>query len=196
LRISPSFCLSIVAAVVLALELFLSGDSLEYRRAVAWSQPWRLLTGHFVHLSLLHALLNCVALLLLGRLFGDRLRLGEFLGLLVAAPLLISLGFWLSLPELDWYRGLSGALHSIYFAGCIAWLVTSPRRMRWLPVAAVAAGVLKVLLEQPWDASFPVHKWLGAAVVPQSHLIGSIVGLAAGALVAARRRSVSSPPPG
>ena len=43
-----------------------------------------------------------------------------------------------------------------------------------------SAACFKVLLEQPWDASFPFHAWLGAPVVPQAHLVGAIVGAAAG----------------
>jgi membrane associated rhomboid family serine protease len=73
--------------------------------ARARTEPWRLFTGHFVHLSLLHALLNCVALLLLDRLFADRLRPRELFTILGFTPILVSLVFWL-LPELQWYRGL------------------------------------------------------------------------------------------
>jgi hypothetical protein len=50
---------------------------------------------------------------------------------------------------------------------------------------------LKVLIEQPWDGSFPFHEVLRAAVVPQAHLIGAIVGTAAG-LVLRRQRSRSA----
>jgi len=174
--------------IVLALQLLGLPDELEYRRPLLLSEPWRLVTGHFVHVSWLHAMLNCVALLLLERLFDGRLRRSELWLLLLAAPLAISLVFWILLPGLGWYRGLSGALHAVYFAGCIAWITGAAGRQRWLPFAALASGAVKVLLEQPWDATFPFREWLGAAVVPQAHLVGALAGAAAGFLFPARRQ--------
>ena len=188
MRISSTTGLSLVVLVIMAGELLSLGGALEYRRVVAFAEPWRLFTGHFVHLSLVHALLNGVALLLLGRLFGDRLRHAELWTLLLAAPVVISLLFWLLMPELHWYRGLSGVLHSIYFAGCVAWIAEATGRARWLPIAALIGGALKVLIEQPWDSSFPTHEWLRVAVVPQAHLIGAIVGTAAGLWIKHFRR--------
>jgi rhomboid family GlyGly-CTERM serine protease len=174
--------------IVLALELLSDGALLEYRRPLLGAEPWRLLSGHLVHLSLIHALLNGVVLLLLGRLFEPRLRAGELWLVLGGAPILISLVFWIAMPELVWYRGLSGVLHALYFAGCVLWLSEASHRARWLPLAALAAGALKVLLEQPWDASFPFKEWLGAPVVPQAHLIGALIGVAAGLWFRSRRR--------
>ena len=188
MRRSTAMGLALVVTFVLAAQIFSFGEALEYRRAVAFSEPWRLLTSHFVHLTLLHAILNAVALLLLGRLFEDRLRPAEFFGILFAAPVVISLGFRLLLPELAWYRGLSDVLHSIYFAGCVIWVGAATGRGRWLAIAALAAGLLKVLVEQPWDASFPVHDVLKIAVVPQAHLIGAVVGAAAGFVLRLRRQ--------
>ena len=188
MRLTSAIGLPAVVLAVMAAELLSLGDALEYRRALAFSEPWRLLTAHFVHLSFLHALLNGVALLLLGRLFGDRLRPAEFWTVLLGAPVVISLGFWLVLPELHWYRGLSDVLHAVYFAGCVVWIATTTGRARWLPIAALLIGTAKVLVEQPWDASFPVHPVLQVAVVPQAHLIGAIVGAAAGLVMRQLRK--------
>ncbi len=181
--------LPLFVLAILAIELLAPAGTLEYRRALLAPEPWRLLTGHLVHLSLTHALLNCVALMLLGRLFDSRLKPREFWAVLGGAPVLISVAFWALLPELEWYRGLSGALHALYFAGCMVWLGDATGRGRWLPLAALALGTIKVLAEQPWDASFPFREWLGAPVVPQAHLIGAVIGTAAGfALRALRAR--------
>lgn len=185
--------LPLLALVLLAIELLAPAGLLEYRRALLAPEPWRFFTGHFVHLSLTHALLNCVALMLLGRLFDSRLKPGEVWAVLGGAPILISLAFWALLPELEWYRGLSGVLHALYFAGCLVWLADAAGRRRWLPLAALALGAIKVLAEQPWDASFPFREWLGAPVVPQAHLIGAVIGTAAGfgfRALRARRGSV------
>jgi len=186
--------LSVLVALVIAAEFFLLGDALEYRRTLLLSEPWRLLTGHYSHLSLLHAMVNAIALLLLAQLFAGRLRASEQWAVLAVAPLVISLVFWVAMPGLGWYRGLSGVLHAFYFAGCVVWLLTSTGRDRWLPIAALTGGAIKVLLEQPWDDSFPWARWLGATVVPQAHLIGALVGTAAGFLITARRGQFKARP--
>lgn len=188
MRAGSALILPSIVLLVLAVEFFMLGEALEYRRDLVVRQPWRLLTGHFAHLSLVHAILNGVALLLIGRLFADRLRALEIVTVLAGAAVLISIGFLAAMPELHWYRGLSGALHSVFFAGCIAWIATTRGRGRWLPIGALAVGALKVLLEQPWDSSFPIRAWLGGAVVPQAHLIGALVGMVAGLVLAHRRR--------
>jgi rhomboid family GlyGly-CTERM serine protease len=188
MRFKTSIGFPFVVLLTIVAEILSWGPALEYRRPLLTSEPWRLVTGHFVHLSLTHAMLNGVALLLLGRLFADRIRDNEFWIVLGAASLLISLTFWIAMPELIWYRGLSGSLHALYFAGCVAWLGSMKGAARWLPIAAIAGGALKVLLEQPWDSSFPFRQWLGAAVVPQAHLIGAIIGLGAGFWIKQVRR--------
>jgi rhomboid family GlyGly-CTERM serine protease len=186
--------MTVLVLVVLLLQFLGLAEELEYLRPLLPSEPWRLLTGHWVHLSWLHAVLNGVALLLLERLFQHRLKPSEQWLVLTAAPLVISLAFWIALPELIWYRGLSGVLHALYFAGCVTWLATAAGHARWLPGAALAGGVIKVLLEQPWDATFPFQEWLGAAVVPQAHLIGALLGVAAGLFFASTRRRVHASP--
>ncbi|MGB5131079.1 MAG: rhombosortase [Steroidobacteraceae bacterium] len=181
--------MSLLVVLILLIEFLLWGSALEYRRALLLSQPWRLFTGHFTHLSLLHAMVNGVALILLTKLFAERMRGWEQWAVILGAPLIISLVFWIAMPGLIWYRGLSGVLHAYYFAGCAMWLMSSRGRDRWLPLAAIAGGAIKVLIEQPWSAeSFPWLDWLGAPVVPQAHLIGALVGVAAGLCFAERRK--------
>ena len=188
-RIFSNWGVTFLVVLILWIEFLLWGAALEYRRTLLLSQPWRLITGHFTHLSLLHAMVNSVALILLTKLFADRMRAWEQWAVLLGASLLISLVFWIAMPGLIWYRGLSGDLHALYFAGCVLWLLSSSGRDRWLPIAALAGGAIKVLIEQPWNQTFPWLAWLGATVVPQAHLIGALVGAAAGLLLAARRKN-------
>jgi rhomboid family GlyGly-CTERM serine protease len=193
MRLSSNAGLSWLVLGVLIAALFVPGEALEYRRSLALREPWRLITAHFVHLGFLHALLNGVALVLLAHLFAGRFRAREFFGILALSPVLLSAAFLLVLPELQWYRGLSGVLHALFFAGCVVWIADSAGRARWLPIAALVGGAIKVLLEQPWDASFPVHELLRIAVVPQAHLIGAIVGTAAGLALRGMRRRPGDP---
>ncbi|HQR19858.1 MAG TPA: rhombosortase [Burkholderiaceae bacterium] len=178
-------CALVATAIALLLMAVGAGDALEYRRALLGDQPWRLITGHIVHISWPHALINTLALLIVARLFAPDLSAGRQLTVLGVAALVISLALATAYPGIDWYRGLSGVVHALFFAGATTWLVRSePRSLRalWLPLTLVAGGWIKVALEQPAGTTLPHADWLGAAVVPQAHLVGaacgSVLGLA------------------
>ena len=168
-----------IAVVALLLQAFGVADALEYRRTALAAEPWRLLSGHMVHLNWQHAAINAVALLVVARLFAHDLRADRQAFVLVLSALVISAGMsWLN-PGIAWYRGLSGVIHALFFAGAAAWLVsTRPRSLRavWLPAALFFGGWIKVALEQPGGDTLPHAEWLGAAVVPQAHLIGAACG--------------------
>ncbi len=51
MRLSVNAGLSVVVLAVMAAELLLPVEALEYRRALAAREPWRLFSGHFVHLG-------------------------------------------------------------------------------------------------------------------------------------------------
>ena len=91
---------------------------------------------------------------------------------------------------IEWYRGLSGALHGLFFAGAAKWLLAErPRSLRrlWMPALLFLGGWMKVVLEQPVNGALPHADWLGAAVVPQAHLAGAACGTVLGALFAATK---------
>lgn len=174
-----------LAAGLILLHASGLGDALEYRRAVLASEPWRFITGHFVHINWPHALINAAALVIVARLFAPDLSAPRQALVLISAALLIGLGLGSFAPQVHWYRGLSGALHALYFAGATLWLASArPRTARtlWLPAALVVGGWIKVALEQPAGEELPYAEWLSAAVVPQAHLMGaawgSVLGLA------------------
>ncbi len=177
-----------VAIALLALHAFAPGDALEYQRGALARQPWRALTGHLVHVNWPHALINAAALWIVARLYAPDLSATRQAIALAASALAISAALaWLH-PAIEWYRGLSGALHGLFFAGATSWLLTErPRSLRrlWLPAALVAGGWVKVVFEQPYDGALPRADWLGTAIVPQAHLIGAACGTVLGALFAA-----------
>jgi rhomboid family GlyGly-CTERM serine protease len=178
-------CALAVAALALLLEALGVAEALEYRRALLAAEPWRLITGHIVHVNWMHGLVNALALLVVARLFAPDLSARRQLSVLLAAALAISLVLAAVYPGIAWYRGLSGVLHALFFAGSAAWLMRlEPRSLRtlWLPAALYFGGWVKVALEQPAGDALPYADWLGAAVVPQAHLVGaacgSVLGLA------------------
>lgn len=164
--------------------------ALEYRHALVASQPWRALTAHLVHVNWVHALLNLAAWLAVARLFAPELRTWRQPLVLAVAALAVTLHLALLHPGIEWYRGFSGTLHGVFFAGASAWLLTlladGERRPRalWLPAVLVAGGWVKVLAEQPGGSLTPYAQWLGAGIVPQAHLAGAVAGSVLGLLFA------------
>jgi len=182
-----------IAAAVLLLHASGLGDAFEYRRAFLASEPWRLLTGHLVHINWPHALINAAALLIVARLFAPDLSAPRQWVILLSAGVVMGLGLAALAPGILWYRGLSGVLHALFFAGAAKWLFSVKQRTvsaLWLPAALFVGGWIKVALEQPAGDALPYADWLGAAVVPQAHLLGAACGSVFGLLFAlADRRS-------
>jgi rhomboid family GlyGly-CTERM serine protease len=176
-----------IALLMLVLQGLPSLEALEYQNTASTREAWRWLTAHFVHVNWQHALINAVALWVVARLFAPDLNPSRQLLALVAAALAISACLALLYPSIAWYRGLSGALHGLFFAGSAIWLIKArPRRFRelWLPSALFFGGWIKVALEQPGGATTPYAEWLGAGVVPQAHLVGAACGTMLGLLFA------------
>lgn len=176
-----------ISLLMLALQALPEVDALDYRFAALRAEPWRLLTGHFVHVNWQHALINAAALWVVARLYAPDLSAWRQLAALLIAALAISACLALFYPSIVWYRGLSGALHGLFFAGATVWLIQArPRNFRqlWLPSALFFGGWVKVALEQPGGAITPYAEWLGAAVVPQAHLVGAACGTFLGLLFA------------
>ena len=145
-------------------------DWLEYRASLLFSQPWRLMTGHLIHLSPLHWLLNAAGLIMLwlGILTDLPNRL-KTVWLLASMPL-ISLLLWIGAPHVQWYVGLSGALHALWAAGGLHLLCRPGRR----PVGAALLGLLAAKLL--WPES-PGTMLAHLPVVTEAHLSGVLVGL-------------------
>lgn len=178
------------ALVLLVQALVPLHGALEYRQALVASQPWRALTAHLVHVNWVHALLNLAAWLVVARLFAPELRTWRQPLVLAVAALAVTLHLALLHPGIAWYRGFSGTLHGVFFAGATAWLLAlltdGERRPRalWLPAVLVAGGWVKVLAEQPGGSLTPYAQWLGAGIVPQAHLAGAVAGSVLGLLFA------------
>jgi rhomboid family GlyGly-CTERM serine protease len=177
-----------IAIAALLIQALPVGDALEFRRHLLGAEPWRAITAHIVHINWKHALINAAAIVVVARLFAPDLGARRQLLTLVAGAAAISIGLALFYPGITWYRGLSGVLHGLFFAGSTTWLMKAkPRNWRrlWLPAALFFGGWIKIVLEQPPGAQTPYAEWLGANTVPQAHLIGAICGTLLGLVFAA-----------
>ncbi len=146
--------------------------ALRYDRAgLEAGQWWRLLTGHWVHLSLRHALLNALGLGLMWALFARDYSPRQWLGILLGAVLAIDAGLWLLDSTLQWYVGSSGVLHGVMAAGTLAHL---KRREAdgWALLAFLAGKLAYEHLVGPLPFSGT------AEVVTDAHLFG-VIGAAA-----------------
>lgn len=179
------------ALALLALFLVLAvlpgaADLLCYQReAIAAGQWWRVVTGHFVHLNLSHALMNGAGTLLLALVLREELPVRDWWKLVVAAPLVISLGLWWKQPDLVSYVGFSGVLHGLLYCGVL----------RLVPQAPVLAlGVLAFLVaRQGWEQTSAydpdyLRSLIGGRVMPDAHLFGALAGLVLGLWTLARQR--------
>jgi rhomboid family GlyGly-CTERM serine protease len=142
------------------------------RAALGAGELWRLLTAHWVHLNLRHALVNALGLALMWTLFARDYSARQWLLIVLAAILAIDAGLWLLDKTVEWYVGSSGALHGVMAAGTVAHLRRGQRE-GWI-LALILAG--KLIYEQ---VAGPLPFSGSATVVVDAHLYGVVGALAA-----------------
>lgn len=145
-----------------------------YRHDALFSQPWRLWTGHWVHLGIWHWILNVAALALLPEIFL-RASWKYFLVLWVALPPLLSLALWFFLPHLSMYAGLSGVLHGFYLVMAMAAIcghAGAERKIGWV----VMIGLLAKVSWEAYRGMSQTAELIGAPVIIQAHQYGAALG--------------------
>ena len=168
MRLWVYFCI----ALMTFLQLFFAESV--YSRDVLFLQPWRLWTGHWVHLGIWHWILNVAALALLPEIFL-RASWKYFLVLWVALPPLLSLALWFCLPHLSMYAGLSGVLHGFYLAFAMAAIcghAGAERKIGW----AVMIGLLAKVSWEAYRGMSQTAELIGAPVIIQAHQYGAALG--------------------
>jgi len=166
-----------------AVVLFAAGGepvriALRYERsAVLEGEFWRLLTGHLVHASAAHLLLNVAGLALIAALFRRDYSLRQWLLIGLFSVVSIDLGLVFYEPQLQWYVGLSGLLHGAIAAGAVAW---------WKHETRLLASILSALLiaKLAWEQLHGALPLSGdMPVIVDAHLFGALGGLGAGLLL-------------
>jgi rhomboid family GlyGly-CTERM serine protease len=167
-------------------------DDLAFERVpLAAGQYWRLITGHFIHLNLHHALMNSAGLVMLGLYFRRDFSLPAWIGLILLSSLTISLGLWWTQPGLVAYVGFSGVLHALLYAGIL---------LSWKEMPRINAVVMLLLVARlAWEHS-PAYDpaylagWIHGLVAPAAHFFGALTGLAWGLVCLYRQRVAHSEP--
>ncbi|MDH5326750.1 MAG: rhombosortase [Gammaproteobacteria bacterium] len=166
--ITLALIVTLIAAIGSELQLGLRYD----REAILDGQWWRLISAHLAHLGWSHLFMNLLGLGLIWALFGahypNRVWILAFLlGSLGVSAMLL----WLN-PELHWYVGLSGVLHTFFILGCLADIEKS----RWGGTGLLLAVCAKLAYEQ-FSGPLPGSEAsAGGKVIVDSHLYGAIWG--------------------
>jgi rhomboid family GlyGly-CTERM serine protease len=145
------------------------------RSAIAAGGWWRLLTAHIVHLDAHHLILNDLGLVLVWSLFAQDYDGVEWCAIVLSGALAISSGLWWLSPQVAWYVGASGVLHTVMGAGAANHLIVRAWD-RWLLFLGLTA---KLAWEQWGGHSSPL-------VVVDAHLYGAICGFAVGSALSWR----------
>jgi rhomboid family GlyGly-CTERM serine protease len=170
-----AYGIALILALALLLAPELAGpaarDALRFDRgALQHGEWWRLLSAHFVHLDLEHALLNGLGLVLMWALFARDYPPLRWLAIYSGSALAVSAGLWFFDPQLDWYVGASGALHGVMTAGTLAHL-----KRRDLDGWPLAVFIVAKLAYEQWAGALP---FAGSPdTVVDAHLYGAIGGV-------------------
>ncbi len=160
------------------------------REAIIHGEYWRLLSGHLVHSDGEHALWNILALLLIGTLLEQQ---GLHRIIKATGTGLITVNIWLiwGIPELTYYCGLSGILHTLLAVLLIElWRdlisvnrpecrfpVDKNRKHTAIAIMLTGIGILsKILVEiQLGQALFTDTAWPSLPNVHLAGVIGSVL---------------------
>ena len=143
-----------------------------HRQNLIAGEWWRIFSGHFVHLSWQHLLMNIAGLWLIIWLAKNRLTTAEWLITLLSSSLFISLAL-LFFSNLDWYVGFSGILHG--FLILVAYRLITHREFEgWF---LLLFAVTKIGWEQ-WQGAPPeLEQLIGGNVIIDAHLYGAVAGI-------------------
>lgn len=164
-----------LSILLMALLLYIfeptSGQWLTYdRTAIQDMQLWRLLSANFLHTNLNHLLLNGAGLTLLWALHGEYYRPLSYVTVFIFCSFGCTLGLYFFAEQLDWYVGLSGALHGMFIWG--AYLDIRHKIFSgWILLGGVW---LKIMYEQIEGPSLEVAKLINANVATEAHLFGAL----------------------
>jgi rhomboid family GlyGly-CTERM serine protease len=179
-RRSLFWLVGLLVAALVSPALFGDGGRrwLQYERTgVLDGEYWRLISGHFVHGTTQHLLLNLAGLGLVAVLFARDYSVRAWSVVLLFSIVAIDLGFVFYEPHLSWYVGFSGVLHGALAAGAVAWWRTETSLLA-LALSVILVG--KLAWEQ-WQGALPLSGDL--SVVVDAHLYGAIGGALAASIL-------------
>lgn len=166
-------------------------QAFDWQPALAFSEPWRAWTAVFVHHSDLHLAANLAGSLGVAAWGGvTRVPARTVVAWLIAWPMM-QWGLWLQ-PELQHYGGLSGVLHAGIAVVAVHLVCSGTRVQQRIGAAVLAALVVKLLTEAPWQGAISHPAGWDIAVAPGAHVSGVMAGTVVSALAEGTYRVFSA----
>lgn len=165
-----------ITTFLIVIQLFYNnvGTLLRYESSLATNNEWwRLITGHFIHLSWAHLFLNIAGIWLLVFLFHQAIKPVFVISSAIILAISISLLLLTFNPEISRYVGLSGVLHGFLILGALATIQTSPGSS----IILLIGISLKLAWEQLFADPNAMYSLIGGSVVYDAHLYGAISGV-------------------
>ncbi len=156
------------------------GTAIDWQPRLALSEPWRIWSAAFAHLSPLHLqanLLGCAAVAAFG--VAARLPRHAAWAWLVAWPL--THASLMLQPQLSHYSGLSGVLHAGVAIGALHLVWCARGRRQAIGWGVLAGLALKLMLEAPWTGPTQAAPGWDIPIAPLGHVSGAVSGLVCGA---------------
>lgn len=175
-RLAAIAVLAFVGALIAVAAVFDDAGRAAFglnREAVLQGEVWRLLTGHIVHLTRAHALMNILGLGLLVVLLWDALAPRQLIFACLSSAMAISIGILVLLPDLSSYVGWSGVTH-----GVIAWggLRLWQLRRRFYGALLLLGLGGKLGWETLVGPTPGASEAIGGVILLESHLFGAVGG--------------------
>ena len=180
-------CVSLLLTVAAAIIHFFYSLRIQLlydRTALAHHELWRLITGHWVHLSTDHLFWSAATFLVLGSLC-EIMDPKRYYAAVAISAILIPIAIWWGMPDLMIYGGLSGLDCAIYSLLMVLFIRREIRSRNWIWVGlfSLLLGGLaaKIIYETTTGLTiFVANTNTNMTPVPFAHLVGGFIGFIAG----------------
>ncbi len=153
------------------------------RDAILDGEFWRVLSGHLVHGTWMHWLLNAAGLSLIWFIFPHHFRHISAVFLCIGIALLTSMTLLTLNPAVSWYLGMSALLHGLI----VAWAVIDLLNGQRIALILLLLVSMKLVYEQ-WFGPLPGSlETTGLPVLVDAHLYGAVSGGILGIILVAFR---------
>ncbi|MFW5452138.1 rhombosortase [Thioalkalivibrio sulfidiphilus] len=176
---APPLALALAALLAQALG---SLEALRLERGLWLEQPWRLITGQFMHLGWTHLAMNLAGLTVIWLILARFLTAWQWWLTVLVCGAGVNLGLLAFSPSIHWYVGLSGILHGLLAAGALAGLKRQPT------LALLLLGLIAKLAWEQFTGQDPgTAQLIGGAVIVDAHVYGAAAGVIVGGYLLLRR---------